>query len=101
MRRLLLLSALLGLGVAPTAAQELRSYVVVGDSIPDPLVTGGDVARGRAIVANRTVGLCLLCHAAPLPDERFQGTLAPDLAGVGSRLSEGQLRLRMVDGSRL
>ena len=46
-------------------------------------------ARGRAIVANRSVGLCLLCHSGPIPEERFQGTLAPSLAGAGSRWSAG------------
>jgi sulfur-oxidizing protein SoxX len=61
----------------------------------------GDPARGRAIVANRQVGLCLLCHSGPFPDEAFQGNLAPDLRGVGARLSEGQLRLRIVDPSRI
>ena len=63
--------------------------------------TKGDAERGRAIVVNRQVGLCLLCHSGPYPDERFQGTLAPDLKGAGSRSSEGQLRLRIVDASRL
>ena len=63
--------------------------------------TKGDAARGRAIVADRHVGLCLLCHSAPIPEERFQGELAPDLKGVAGRLSEGQLRLRIVDSSRL
>ena len=62
---------------------------------------GGDAEHGRAIVVNRQVGLCLLCHSGPFPEERFQGTLAPDLKGTGSRWSEGQLRLRMVDASRL
>ena len=61
----------------------------------------GDPARGRAIVVNRQVGLCLLCHSGPFPEERLQGTLAPDLKGAGSRSSEGQLRLRIVDASRL
>jgi sulfur-oxidizing protein SoxX len=76
--------------------------VVVGDAIPASL-TGqpGDAARGRAIVLDRQRGLCLLCHSGPFPEERFQGDLAPSLAGAGSRLSEGQLRLRMVDGRRL
>ena len=58
-------------------------------------------ARGRAIVANRSVGLCLLCHSAPISEERFQGTLSPSLAGAGTRWSVGQLRLRIVDGARL
>ena len=43
----------------------------------------GDPARGRAIVANRQVGLCLLCHSGPFPEERFQGNLAPDLRDGG------------------
>ena len=84
--------------MAPVAtAQE-----IVGDAIPVSL-TGqpGDAARGRAIVANRSVGLCLLCHSGPIAEERFQGDLAPSLAGAGTRWSAGQLRLRIVDGSRL
>jgi len=88
--------------VEPLAAQDLRPYVVEGDAILQPLTGGtGDPARGRAIVANRQVGLCLLCHAGPFPEERFQGTLAPDLSGAGSRWSEGQLRLRVVDAARI
>jgi sulfur-oxidizing protein SoxX len=75
---------------------------VVGDAIPSPLTGApGDPARGRAIVADRQRGLCLLCHAGPFPEERFQGNLGPDLAGAESRWSEGQLRLRLVDGRRL
>jgi len=60
----------------------------------------GDPARGRAIVASRQVGLCLLCHRGPFPEERFQGTLAPDLSGIGARLSESQLRARIIDPAR-
>ncbi len=72
------------------------------DSIPTSLTGAkGDPARGRAIVTNRQLGLCLLCHPGPFPEERFQGNLAPDLAGAGKRWSEGQLRLRIVDSSRI
>ncbi|MES2099164.1 MAG: sulfur oxidation c-type cytochrome SoxX [Pseudomonadota bacterium] len=72
------------------------------DSIERPLTDQpGDAARGRAIVANRQVGLCLLCHTGPIAEERFQGNLAPDLAGAGTRWSEGQLRLRLVDSQRI
>ena len=72
------------------------------DAIPESLTGArGDPARGRAIVANRQVGLCLLCHSGPFPEERFQGNLAPDLAGAGKRWSEGQLRLRIADSSRI
>ncbi|HVY57930.1 MAG TPA: sulfur oxidation c-type cytochrome SoxX [Xanthobacteraceae bacterium] len=79
-----------------------RPYAVVGDAIPASL-TGkpGNPARGRAIVMNRQVGMCLLCHAGPFPQERFQGNIGPDLQGAGSRWSEGQLRLRLVDASRI
>ena len=80
----------------------LVRYEVVGDAIPKPLTgTAGGPARGRVIVAHRQVGLCLLCHTGPFPEERLQGSLAPDLAGVGSRLSPGPMRLRLVDASRL
>jgi sulfur-oxidizing protein SoxX len=72
------------------------------DAIPDSLTGAkGDPARGRAIVANRQVGLCLLCHGGPFPEERFQGNLAPDLKGTGSRFSEAQLRLKIVDPARV
>jgi len=80
----------------------LRPYVVVGDSIPVSLTgAAGDPARGRAIVLDRRLGACLLCHTGPFTEERFRGTLAPDLSGAGSRWSAGQLRLRLVDASRL
>ena len=71
------------------------------DSLPSPLNGAtGDAASGRKIVLDRHVGLCLLCHSGPFPEERFQGDLGPNLAGVGSRLSAGQIRLRIVDASR-
>jgi L-cysteine S-thiosulfotransferase len=65
-----------------------------------PALAAGDPQRGRAIVANRQVGLCLLCHTAPIPEERFQGDLAPELKGVGSRLSAAEIRARIVDPSK-
>ncbi len=61
----------------------------------------GDAARGRAIVGSRQAGLCLLCHSGPFPEEPLQGDLAPDLRGAGTRWSEAQLRLRIVDPARL
>lgn len=96
-----LMSLAITAGVA-SAQGPLRPYIVEGDAVPVSLNGDkGDPARGRLIVGNRQVGLCLLCHSGPFPEERFQGTLAPDLRGAGSRLSEGQLRLRIVDGQRL
>jgi len=76
--------------------------MVTGDAIPQPLTGApGDAERGLKIVTNRQVGLCLLCHSGPYPGERFQGTMAPDLSGAGSRWNKGQLRLRIVDAARL
>ena len=87
---LLLLSVLAYIGKAAGA----------DEGIPASLTGAkGDPARGRAIVANRQVGLCLLCHSGPFPEERFQGNLAPDLRTAG-RLGEAQLRARIVDPAR-
>jgi L-cysteine S-thiosulfotransferase len=85
----------------PAGAQALRPYTVVGDAIPEPLTNArGDATRGRALVVERS-STCILCHSGPFPEQKFQGDLAPDLSGSGSRWSEGQLRLRLVDASRL
>jgi len=79
----------------------LQNVVVVGDAIPASLTGApGNAARGRALVVERT-STCILCHNGPFPEQKFQGDLAPNLAGAGSRWSAGQLRLRLVDASRL
>ena len=94
MRRVLAAAAFF----ASAAAAQDTPQDVLRDSL-----TGakGDPARGRAIVANRQVGLCLLCHSGPIPEERFQGDLAPDLKGAGKRWTEAQLRQRIVDSRKL
>jgi sulfur-oxidizing protein SoxX len=92
----------LGLLAAAPSHADFVHYAIVGDAIPVSLTgTKGDPARGRAIVASHTVGLCLLCHSGPFPEDRFQGNVAPDLNGAGTRWNEGQLRLRIVDASKL
>ena len=52
------------------------------------------------MVTSRQTGLCILCHAGPFPEERFQGNLAPDLRLSVTNLSDSQLRARLVDASR-
>ena len=92
----------IGALAAAVIAGSLLPYQIVDDGIPASLTgTAGDPARGRAIVVDRRLGTCLLCHSGPFPEEKFQGNLAPDLSGVGSRWSPGQMRLRLVDASRL
>lgn len=60
----------------------------------------GDPARGAAIVASRSDGLCVLCHAVPGVPEVLQGTLAPPLAGVGARWDAVMLRRRLLEPER-
>jgi L-cysteine S-thiosulfotransferase len=83
------------------SAQTPANYTISDDGIAQS-VTGqpGDAARGRALLVERS-STCILCHSGPFPEVRFQGDLAPSLAGAGSRWSIPQLRLRLVDADRL
>jgi sulfur-oxidizing protein SoxX len=88
-------------GYAVAASPALESYRVEGDAIHAALGSfAGDPQRGREVIAGRD-GNCLLCHAVAETGVRFMGDIAPPLSGVGARLTEGQLRLRIVDSSRL
>jgi len=79
-----------------------HSQTWAGDSTANPLTSSpGDAVKGRVIVASRQVGLCLLCHSGPFPEEHFQGNLAPDLIASVGRSSPAQLRARLVDPGRL
>jgi sulfur-oxidizing protein SoxX len=93
--------SLLAALASAASAQGLRPYAVVGDAIPASLTgTPGDATRGRALVVERS-STCILCHSVPFPEQRFQGDVAPSLAGTGRRWSEGAIRLRLVDAARL
>ena len=95
-----LVAALLGVWIT-SLAHPSQAQTWSGDSIVNPLTSSpGDSAKGRVIVASRQTGLCLLCHSGPFPEERFQGNLAPDIGASAGRLSESQLRARIVDASR-
>lgn len=60
----------------------------------------GDVERGRALLADRTQSLCLLCHALTAAGDANQGNLAPPLAVAAARLSPQDLRARIADMRR-
>lgn len=80
----------------------VNAQTAVADALPEPLTqVAGDAARGRSVVANRSLSLCLLCHSGPFPEVQFQGDLAPSLAGAGARWTAEQLRLRLVDSRQL
>jgi len=92
--------------LAQEAGRGVGGATVVSEGISDGIIkpltaVPGDAIRGRAIVANRQLGLCLLCHSAPIAEEKFQGDLAPSIAGAGSRWSAAQLRLRIVNSRRV
>jgi sulfur-oxidizing protein SoxX len=80
-------------------AAEMAKYKVVDEhSIPKSLTgKAGDAANGRKLAIHRKKGNCLACHKMPIPEQLFHGTIGPDLAGVASRYSEAELRLRVVD----
>jgi L-cysteine S-thiosulfotransferase len=74
---------------------------VAAEPLPGSLTGAkGDPARGRAIILDRQVGMCLLCHSGPFPEEPFQGNLARDLRNA-ARLTEGEIRQRIVDPARI
>ena len=83
------------------AAVSAAGLQVAGDGVPERLAAVGDPARGRALVVARESANCVLCHAVPDPAVKFAGDVGPSLAGVGSRLSEAQLRLRVADNLRV
>jgi sulfur-oxidizing protein SoxX len=95
----LLFAAIAGCAVAGPG--ELASYRVEADAISAPLASvAGDPARGKTVVMGREAN-CLLCHAISETGVRFMGNIGPQLSGIGARLSAAQLRLRIVDQSRL
>ncbi len=90
------------LASASVAAAAPRTYVIDDDAIAAPLTAqAGDAGKGAALMQQRQKSLCVLCHSGPFPEAHLQGSIAPSLAGVGGRLSAGQLRLRIVDMKQL
>jgi sulfur-oxidizing protein SoxX len=83
-------------------AEDLVPFKVADGAIARSL-TGkpGDPANGRKVVAGTKLGNCLSCHEIPIAGEDFQGEVGPNLAGVADRLSEGQMRLRLVDAKQV
>jgi sulfur-oxidizing protein SoxX len=102
---LVVLAAALVVVALSGAAQgddELVHYRIVDGTLPAPLTAQpGDPERGRRIVLERDGGDCTICHAMPLPQREFHGTVGPPLDGIGRRATPGALRLRLVDPKAL
>lgn len=95
---LAVLACLLSVACTPERSRLVSPNQIDGDSIPLPLAdTIADAAHGEALFVSRDGGHCVLCHQVAGLDAEFQGDVGPALSGIGSRLSPGQLRLRVVD----
>jgi len=71
---------------------------IEGDAVPEPLNgVGGDPVRGHQVFVSREEGHCVLCHQIDGLEAEFQGNVGPDLTGIGTRLTAGQIRYRIVD----
>ncbi len=87
---------------AGAADPSLVAFRVEGGQIRAPLTSAaGDPARGKTAVLSRDGGNCFLCHSVPDAGETPLGNIGPPLAGVGKRLTAAQLRLRLVDSTRI
>lgn len=92
-------SAALIVAMASSAGAHEELYSVVY-SIPEPIANTkpGDAGKGKDVFVNRKKGNCLSCHAlSQLHSQQFHGEVGPHLDDVGSRLPEGELRMRVVN----
>ena len=97
-----LILAIAGWSATPATGQPVSAYEVVDMAIPEPLTdVVGNPGRGRQIVRDINRATCLICHSMPIPEEPDHGNIGPPLHGVGSRLSPGELRLRLVDSQQI
>jgi sulfur-oxidizing protein SoxX len=72
---------------------EVKDY-----AIEEPLCgLSGDALRGKKIASDSHMGNCLACHQLPIPGIEAYGTIGPPLQGIASRLTEAQIRVRIVD----
>ena len=80
------------------SAETYCQWQVTNYAIEQPLCGyTGNAERGKAIASDGSKGNCLACHQLPIEGIESYGTIGPPLAGIGSRQSEGFIRLRVVD----
>jgi sulfur-oxidizing protein SoxX len=85
--------------VSAHGESQLDSRLRGNDRLDTPLAAAGDAQRGREVFMAREQGHCVLCHA--VPGAQVAGNVGPSLAGVGNRLTPGQIRLRIADITRV
>ncbi len=95
------LGVVLGLAFSTNAIagkDKMAKFMIMNNAI-DKSLTGkpGNAANGRKLAINRKKGNCLACHVMPVPEQPYHGNVGPSLMGVASRLSEGEVRLRIVN----
>ena len=92
---------LAGLAAGAQATEPVVAYRITDAAEILDSLTGapGDAERGRVLFTEEPRAGCQVCHrvqGAPAGDDDPKLEGAPDLAGVGARLSEGALRLWIV-----
>ncbi len=78
----------------------MRAFLLACLMVAGSRAESGDFERGRALVADRTQSLCLLCHALTAAGDPNHGNLAPPLDAAAARLSAPALRERIADMRR-
>ena len=97
MRVLLRVAVIVALAGSGRAAEPVVAYTITNigadaSEIPASLTGApGDAARGRALYGGEARAGCPACHG--VPGAAGEAASAPDLAGVGGRLSAGAIRL--------
>jgi sulfur-oxidizing protein SoxX len=95
-------AATMGSSTDASEPGNLAKFRVIADGIPEAIGGArGDAQRGRALILGRESANCVVCHALQDPGLRFSGNLGPSLNGVARTLTVSQLRLRVVDNTRL
>ena len=88
--------AIIAAATAATAAEIKPEDVAYGEyGAVEQSLTGepGDAERGREIMATKSLGNCVSCHAiSDMSDIPFHGEVGPTLDGTGARWSEAELR---------
>ena len=85
-------------GKSATLPDNYCHWEVVDYAIEESLCGhSGDARRGRKIVSDSQQGNCLACHQLPIEGIEAYGTIGPPLQGIASRLTEAQIRVRIVD----